>query len=121
MDGDSKYVAGGELAPNGKVYLAPLHAPQVLCIDPETHTTEMLGPELEGEYKYRAGSVLATNGIYFAPFHIPQVLCIDPEARTTEMLGPELDGDYSYFICVCLRRNGHAPPLMASLRGATLS
>ena len=32
---DFKYEGNGVLAPSGKIYFAPLHAPQVLCIDPE--------------------------------------------------------------------------------------
>ena len=50
-----------------------------MSIDPETQTVEMLGPEMQDEYKYLAGGMLATNGkVYFAPLNAGQVLSIDP-------------------------------------------
>ena len=67
------------LAANGKIYCAPACAGRVLCVDPEAHAVEMLGPELEGGDKYSAGGVLAANDkIYCAPSCAGRVLCIDP-------------------------------------------
>ena len=60
------------------IYFAPCDAPQVLCIDPETHTSEMLGPELDGDDRHCVDGVLAATGkIYVAPCDTPQVICID--------------------------------------------
>ena len=48
-------------------------------MNPEAGTVEMMGPELQGEYKFQAGGVLAANGcIYFAPYDARQVLCSLP-------------------------------------------
>ena len=80
MKGESKYMSGGVLAANGKIYFAPFGAPQVRCIDPEAQTAETFGPKLDGPIKYSAVGVLAANGkIFFAPDRAAQVLCIDPE------------------------------------------
>ena len=44
-----------------------------------TNAAEMMGPELEGGFKFHAGGVLAANGcIYFAPCNARQVLCVNP-------------------------------------------
>ena len=45
---------GGVLAPNGCIYAFPSHAPRVLKIDCAKGTTEMIGPEFEGRYKWAA-------------------------------------------------------------------
>ena len=45
------------LATNGMIYFAPIKALQVFCIDPETLTAEVLGPELDGLDQYYAGGV----------------------------------------------------------------
>ena len=51
----------------------------MLCVNPEAGTVEMMGPELEGHFKFLAGGVLAGNGcIYFAPNNARQVLCVNP-------------------------------------------
>ena len=80
MQGGNKYSGRGVLASNGKIYFAPWHARQVLSIDAETQTVQMLAPDMQhpGD-KYFAGGVLATNGkIYVAPSSERQVLSIDP-------------------------------------------
>ena len=60
-----------------KIYFAPSHARWVFSIDPETKTTEKIGPEEQGIFKYCADGVLAPNGkIYFAPRGSRQVLSI---------------------------------------------
>ena len=59
MQGNFKYLAGGVLAANSKIYFAPAGARQVLIIDPDTQTVEMLGPEMQGNFKYLASEVLA--------------------------------------------------------------
>ena len=77
LDGNSKFVASGVLAPNGCIYFAPCYAGQVLCVNPEAQTAEMIGPELDGELKFEASGVLAPNGcIYFAPHDAGQVLSV---------------------------------------------
>ena len=66
-------------APHGKIYFAPFSARRVLSIDPQAQTTEMVGPELDGENKFSPGGLLAPNGmIYFAPFSAHRVLSIVP-------------------------------------------
>ena len=43
-----KYCASGVLAPNKCIYFAPGSAGQVLCINTDAGTVEMIGPELDG-------------------------------------------------------------------------
>ena len=54
---DNKYkYLGGTIAPNGKIFLFPCDAEQVLMIDPETDEVSCVGPFLlEGENKYQNG------------------------------------------------------------------
>ena len=74
-----QYVCGGTMGANGKIYFAPCEAAQVLCIDPQEETVEMVGPEMVGPMKYRTAGTVGANGqIYFAPYDAEQVLCIDP-------------------------------------------
>merc|ERR1711879_783201 len=88
------YIGGGVLAPNGKIYFAPAAASQVLSVDPETQTAELIGPEMRmraGTSKYSGGGVLAPNGkIYFAPSDADKVLSVDPETQTAELIGPDM-------------------------------
>ena len=49
-EGDLKYINAGTVGANGKIYFAPYLAVQVLCIDPQEETVEMVGPEM-GPYK----------------------------------------------------------------------
>ena len=44
------------LAASGKIYISPAGARQVLSIDRDTQTVEMLGPDMQGNFKYLAGS-----------------------------------------------------------------
>ena len=79
MVGFKKYVGAGTVGANGKIYFAPAHAAQVLCIDPQEETVEMVGPEMVGPRKYRTAGTVGANGqIYFAPYAAAQVLCINP-------------------------------------------
>ena len=80
MQRRNKYRASGVLATNGKIYFAPRDAHQVLSIDPETQTVEMLEPRMwNSGLRYFAAGVLASNGkIYVAPCEARQVLSIDP-------------------------------------------
>ena len=78
MVGYKKYGAG-TVGANGKIYFAPNMAAQVLCVDPQEETVEMVGPEMVGSGKYQAAGTVGANGqIYFAPYTAAQVLCINP-------------------------------------------
>ena len=73
---------GAALAPNGKIYCAPLSHTQVLCIDPTDNSTTMFG-SLAGATKWQ-GAVLANNGkIYCVPFNSTTVLEIG-ESQTID-------------------------------------
>mmetsp|Transcript_90500 Transcript_90500/g.251562 ORF Transcript_90500/g.251562 Transcript_90500/m.251562 type:complete len:105 (+) Transcript_90500:456-770(+) len=51
---------------------------QVLSVDPDGKTVDLLGSELGYGSNYFARGVLANNGqIYFAPFDASCVLCVD--------------------------------------------
>ena len=80
MKGIMKYHrTGGTVGANGKIYFAPCNAAQVLCIDPQEETVEMVGPEMVGTEKYEGAGTVGANGkIYFAPANAAQVLCINP-------------------------------------------
>ena len=55
QDNKYKYLGGG-VAPNGKIFLFPCDAEQVLMIDPKTDIVSCVGPVLlEGENKYQNG------------------------------------------------------------------
>ena len=76
--GSMRYGAG-TVGANGKIYFAPADAAQVLCIDPQEETVEMVGPEMGlGDSYVCAGTVGANGKIYFAPYGAAQVLCINP-------------------------------------------
>jgi hypothetical protein len=95
--GDNKY-AGGVLAPNGKIYMAPLGANRVLIIDPTTNsidTTSIAGFSTGGN-KWNI-PVLAPNGkIYCPPYSATSVLIIDPVTNTADAnIITGLTGTYS--------------------------
>jgi hypothetical protein len=80
LQGNDKYF-GGVLAPNGKIYGIPRNSTQILCIDPETHMTELFGDIPEGTERW-VGGALAPNGkIYCVPYSSTQILCIDPGCK----------------------------------------
>ena len=78
LGGSYKWL-GGALAPNGKIYCVPVHAEDILIIDPSTNTAtrSTLGASLAGSENWQGG-VLAPNGkIYCAPANAADILIID--------------------------------------------
>ena len=78
---------GGTLAPNGKIYCAPLNATNVLVVDPINQTTSnLVGAATypaSGNYSWQS-SVLAPNGlIYMPPAGATTVLVVNPITNTT--------------------------------------
>ena len=73
--GNGKWV-GGCLAPNGKLYFAPLNSGSILEVDPDTGSSVEIPIDtaLESGNKFR-GCVLAPNGsIYFIPYNATSAL-----------------------------------------------
>lgn len=82
---NAKYF-GGVLAPNGKIYMIPYSASNVLILDPKTNTfdTTTISNLGSGQYKWQGG-VLASNGkIYGIPRNSTSVLIIDPVTNTAD-------------------------------------
>ena len=46
-------------AQDGKIYFAPDCAAKVLCIDPATQSVELVGPDMQGYFRYSVGGVEA--------------------------------------------------------------
>ena len=89
----SRSYAGGALAPNGKIYVAPMSPTNVLEIDTITNTVSTFGSLPGGGDKWE-GSVLAPNGkIYGIPFDSSNILEIDPNTQTTTLFGSLPGGD----------------------------
>lgn len=75
VSGNGKWV-GGCLAPNGKLYFAPLNSGSILEVDPDTGSSVEIPIDtaLESGNKFR-GCVLAPNGsIYFIPYNATSAL-----------------------------------------------
>jgi hypothetical protein len=86
--------SGGVLAPNGKVYVIPSCALEILIIDPEDIANmtyiDITSMHTNHYFKY-AGGVLAPNGkIYAIPGKTDQVLEIDPTTNTVVEIGDTL-------------------------------
>lgn len=83
---------GGALAPNGKIYIAPLQDTVFRYIDPTTNTipayatvTGLLGGGISNAFM---GSVLAPNGkIYFVPNESSLCYCVDPSNNSLQSFG----------------------------------
>jgi len=79
ISGTNKY-CGGVLAPNGKIYFAPMGANHVGVFDPATSAFSVIdiSATITGDWKY-FGAVLAPNGkIYFVPGDAFGVGVFDP-------------------------------------------
>lgn len=77
---------GGVLAPNGKIYMVPYSASNVLILDPITNTYNTttitnLGSE---QYKWQGGVVAPNGKIYGIPRNSRSVLIIDPVTNTAD-------------------------------------
>ena len=80
--------SGGVLAPNGKIYFAPLNSTKILQLDPTTNTTTLIGSVYEGADQWYGG-VLAPNGkIYFAPLNSTQILEL-PDVNIPNVIGSD--------------------------------
>ena len=75
------------LAPNGCIYAFPSHAPRVLKIDCAKGTTEMIGPEFEGRYKWGGGAVDLRGNVFGMPSDTDCVLRIDGETDEVTVIG----------------------------------
>lgn len=77
--GDDAKWGHGVIAPNGKIYFAPLTRTSVLVVDPSTDTTTTIGSVSTSGGASWVGCVLATDGkIYCAPGTKNTVLIINP-------------------------------------------
>jgi hypothetical protein len=91
LSADNNKWMGGVLAGNGKIYLVPHDAEEVLIIDPATDTydrTTIFG--LAGTGKWDGGVLSANGKIYLVPHDAEEVLIIDPATDTydrTTMVG----------------------------------
>ena len=87
---------GSALAPDGCIYYVPAgpKAKQVLRFDPATEERKLIGPEINGGYKY-LGCVRAKDGVlYGIPCRAHHVLKIDVDAKEVVTL---MDGDLSEY------------------------
>jgi hypothetical protein len=74
MHGQELYL-GAEIGCDGKMYCIPGHALRVLQLDPRTDRAKLIGPVLNGKYKWLRGIVVG-DFIYGLPCHADTVLSI---------------------------------------------
>lgn len=84
--GSFNYI-GGRLATNGKIYLAPFFANQILEIDTNTLTTQLVGQSLSGSFKYQNVKLARNGNLYFTPRNATQVLELNTAIMTTQLVG----------------------------------
>lgn len=87
LQGQDLYL-GAEVARNGKIYCIPGHAPRVMKVDPETDRAVLIGPVMNGKYKWLRG-VLFDNIVYGIPCHGGTVLKITVSENEKENPGVE--------------------------------
>ncbi|GAX17448.1 hypothetical protein FisN_5Hh096 [Fistulifera solaris] len=87
LRGAEKYL-GGESGQNGKIYVIPGHATQVLCIDPtvEPPILTLIGPEFQGKYKWLRSVQFPSGIIIGIPCHASSLLRIDPHTESISTL-----------------------------------
>ena len=69
-EGFDGWWSSGALAPDGYIYYVPGGAKQVLRFDPATEERKLIGPEIDGGFKYQ-GCVRAEDGVlYLSLIHI---------------------------------------------------
>jgi hypothetical protein len=84
FSGSNKYLAGGALAPNGKIYWAPSSTNAFLVVDTVTNTAsfQTFGLTLSGADQF-AWCVLGRDGkIYAGGGSRPNIVIVDPVANT---------------------------------------
>lgn len=88
--------AGGALASDGCIYAAPSRASQILKINPENLTTELVGPILSGDrLKYNTcfGSPEDDSILYFLPYSADQIMKFNIKTHAVEYVGDKYLGD----------------------------
>ena len=86
---------GGTLCPiDNCIYLVPQFSPRVLKIDIQTDTVSLVGPALEGKYKWYGGLRGSDDAIYCIPQCGQSVLRIDPLCRSKVGEPVTLHGDF---------------------------
>eukprot|EP00933_Yihiella_yeosuensis_P024636 TRINITY_DN19095_c0_g2_i1.p1 TRINITY_DN19095_c0_g2~~TRINITY_DN19095_c0_g2_i1.p1 ORF type:complete len:497 (+),score=65.45 TRINITY_DN19095_c0_g2_i1:35-1525(+) len=94
--------ASGVLAPDGKIWAVPCHAGRVLCLDPVTGESELVGPELpDDSWKYSV-AVLGPDGcVWGVPCNAARCLRVDIKTREVSYYGPEFGVRGKYY-AACL-------------------
>ena len=90
LTGQELYL-GAEIGSNGMMYCIPGHALRVLRLDPDTDQACMIGPVLDGKYKWLRG-VLCGEGIYGLPCHADSVLKIHVPTGQVSLLPIDYEG-----------------------------
>jgi hypothetical protein len=86
---------GGTLCPiDNCIYTIPQFATRVLKIDPRTETMSLVGPIIEGKYKFYGGVVGSDGAIYGICQNAASVLRIDPLCRSKPNEPVTLHGDF---------------------------
>ena len=73
-------------AADGKLYCAPSSASRVLCIDPATGATELIGELIVGRGEWSGIAAAADGKLYCSPHNTYSVLRIDPATGATEQI-----------------------------------
>jgi hypothetical protein len=80
----SNYAAGA-LAPNGKIYMVPYDADNVLVVDPANNTWTVITVSGTNN-KYRSATIARNGRIYAIPQNETRVMIIDPVTNTISFI-----------------------------------
>jgi len=104
-----KWGYGGVLGVDGRIYMCPRDAPDILIVDPVagTATREDYGLDLSASAKWRGGVSAPDGKIYFVPMNATNILIVDVHAQTATLstMGASLSGSNKW-LGGCLAPNG---------------
>ncbi|WP_108972955.1 hypothetical protein [Leptospira ryugenii] len=82
--------AASVLAPNGKIYMIPFDATEVIKIDPDSQSIQTIGPTIVGTAKYISGVLTPDGKIYMIPYENDTLRYIDTNTDSIVSFGPTL-------------------------------
>jgi hypothetical protein len=103
----SAKASGAVLAPNSKLYIAPLNAEKIIEFDPVTNTMQYVGPSFGfSTQKYFSGCLVPNGKIYFGGGRFRNYIQFDPDTYTTVITDTLAAGSNSFFSGIVLAPNG---------------